>query len=217
MPFQVGPVVVREDGNSLYWCSGLKIDADGGVFSYGPRWHPGLDFLGNANTDPRNCTGDWCGLACNKAGIPYVQGPDEPNPQGYVSTTALQDHSQPVWRTARYVDSGTIPYISIPRELLHAGVQLGDLGMGLFVPTQLVSFFIVADVGPRGKLGEGSMQFAKNIGISSDPKHGGIDGGVCQVVFRGTSRGWPRAQGEMVATVAPMFEAWGGRDRLAMV
>jgi hypothetical protein len=189
----------------IFWTSGLAIDADGCPKAYGPPNSGALDYLANAGS-----TGNWWGLACNSKGLPYIQGPEDPCPGMYVSTTSLVDHAKAGWDPARYVDSGLVPYIAIPRELLNAGVQLGDLGVAYNAQSGDQCYFVVADVGPRGKVGEGSIALARALGVPEDPKHGGCTKGLWFAIFLGTSQGWPRTEEGMLEQITPLFEAWGG-------
>ena len=81
----------------------------------------------------------------------------------------------------------------------------------------LTAYFVVADVGPKGELGEGSIRLADALGFSSDPHRGGCSSGVRYVVFLGSSKGWPRSEEDMLAQVEPLFEAWGGEAKLGQV
>ena len=82
----------------------MTIDADGAPNAYHPD-NTGLDDLKNAGAP-----GYWEGLAKDKDGEPFVQGPDDPFPGYYVSATALADRSKPVNDPTRYVDASKIPF-----------------------------------------------------------------------------------------------------------
>ncbi len=112
-------------------------------------------------------------------------------PGAYVSETALADPSKAIGNPARYVDAQTIPYISVPPELLHAlGVRKGDVALVARGPVTAAA--VVGDVGPRGKLGEGSPALCRLLGINPDPRLGGAPGGVSVTLWPGSTRGWPR-------------------------
>src|SRR5271165_3204735 len=78
--YYVGPAIV--------WEGGMQIDADGSPRAYNPVSSKGLDALGNAGRP-----GNWWALATvngKSSGKPVIQGPSDPAPGFYVSTTALE-------------------------------------------------------------------------------------------------------------------------------
>jgi hypothetical protein len=214
----VGSTVVRELGDSLAWVAGMEVDVDGAPEAYAPAGVKALDDLRNAGGP-----GDWYGLVCNPYGTPYVQGADDPFPGGYVSGTSLVDHSRAAWDVRRYVDASMVPYLSLPKELFErAGARVGQLAMACY--GDAVSAAIVAEEGPHGRIGEGSLRLVQALGV--DPFRGlpqhhllGIDSGVRCVVFFGSvaSPAWPRNVAEFSATAAGLFKVWGGSDRLLAV
>lgn len=198
----VGNVEIYRDDRSLYWTSGLAVDADGAPDAYAP---PGplvaRDFLRNAGTP-----GNWYGIVTRTGkpdGEPIIQGPQDPCPGYYVSQTALGDPSRPAGDPRRYVDSAKIPYISVPPELLHQhltdGVHLGDVAQISY--NGLVCSAIVAEVGPHGKIGEGSIALARAFNLNASPKNGGVGSGVEYRVFCGSTQGWPRTLDSINAQV----------------
>jgi hypothetical protein len=85
--------------------------------------------------------------------------------QYFVSTTSLANRSTDV--SKRYIDSEQIPFIVIPGRWQHKQISLGDYAY-IYSPGELGikqealtgprgSFAIVADKGPQGKFGEGSI------------------------------------------------------------
>ena len=168
------------------WTAGLMIDADGAYRAYHPDGVSGLDNLKNA----KRKDGSWVGVVLGTDGLPVIQGPKDPAPGFYVSGTALQDKRKAKTDPLRYVDSETVPYIAVPNLLLQAGLTLGDVALVEYRGRRQVA--VVADVGPAGKLGEGSIALAKALGIPSSPRNGGVSSGVSVQVWRNTSKGWPR-------------------------
>ena len=65
------------------------------------------------------------------------------------------------------------------------GVRLGDLVR--VMRSGRSSFAIVADVGPAGKLGEGSILLAERLGVPADPRGGGVRDGVRFELLLGSS------------------------------
>src|SRR6266581_9299275 len=156
----------------FFFKAGMAIDADGAPTAYHPVHGRGLDNLANAGHD-----GNWYGVVTDtgqKHGKPIVQSSNDPAPGFYVSPTALQNKHLPRTDPRRYVDSTAIPYISLPGhhgEILHA--SLGDFEMVINGRNGLRSAAIYADVGPRAKIGEGSIALAKAIGLNYNARHGG--------------------------------------------
>lgn len=187
--------VVIKDG-TISWTGSMAINADGSPWAYHPE-NKGLDYLANAGSPEK-----WWGIACDPAGVPYVQGPADPAPGYYVSTTALFDKKRKPADPLRYVNSSAVPYIVVPPELRKAGVKLGDLAIVKF--NSNVCHALVADVGPRGKAGEGSIALAERLGIKSSPKKGGTSKGVNYTIFMGTSTGWPRDVEEIANAVVEL-------------
>jgi hypothetical protein len=91
------------------------------------------------------------------------------------------------------VNSETVPFISIPKPLLQAGVKLGDLVVVSYKLARCGA--IVADVGPAKHIGEGSIALADALGIKSDPRQGGRSTGVSYCIYLGSASSppWPRA------------------------
>lgn len=77
---------------------------------------------------------------------------------------------------AAYVDSEMIPYICVPPE-----IQKGVMGVVLGCKCTVsykgrpVKEGMVADIGPRSKIGEISIAMARLLGINPDPRKGGED------------------------------------------
>ena len=171
----------------------------------------GLDYLANAGHP-----GNWWGIVTDNGrpyGNPVVQGKGSPYPGYYISETSLQDSRRPAKDTARYVNSETVPFIVLPiRPSL--GAKLGDLAMVFRPSTGDSSFAIYADVGPSNQVGEGSMALADNLQVNSDPKRGGVSGGIVTLLFKGVNIGWPRPNRELLIEANNAFKTWGGFAKL---
>jgi hypothetical protein len=196
--------------SAFFYEAGMSIDADGAPNAYHPD-NTGLDDLRNAGGP-----GNWEGLAKNRYGDPFVQGPDDPFPGYYVSATALVDHTRPVSDPLRYVDASKIPYVVLPgamaREL---GARPGDFAVVVNQRNGKISQAIFGDVGPSDRIGEGSMALAENLGIRSDARNGGARGPILYIVFPGTGEGRPRSIEEINDEGEKLFQAWGGLEQLA--
>lgn len=213
----VGGVTVRAfDGDSIFFFkAGMAIDADGSPTAYHPVHGRGLDNLANAGHD-----GNWYGVVTDtgrKTGKPIIQGSNDPGPGFYVSPTALQDHHLPRTDPRRYVDSSRIPYISLPGH--HQGVlraSLGDLAMVINTHNGKRAAAIVADTGPRAKIGEGSIALANSLGLSANARHGGTSAhSIIYVVFPRSGQGQPLPASTIQARGSHLFEAWGGLKKVA--
>ena len=191
---KIGNTVVDVVEGRVSWTSGLSVDADGCPSAYAPLPLHGLDFLDNAKSN-----GKWVGLVCNSSGQPYVQGTSDPCPGMYVSATALQNSMQPIKSPLRYVDSSKVPYISMPPELRKVGLRLGDVAWVSYRGRG--SAAVIADIGPSGRVGEGSIALALALAIPSSPRNGGTDSGVTFVVWIGSHKGWPRPLDDIIQQV----------------
>ena len=207
---RIGKVTVYKTGDVVRYTAGFAVDADGCPSAYHPPAPgaphgrpPGLDDLRNAGSP-----GNWYGLVTGdgkRTGTPVVQVSTDVCPGFYVSPTSLQDRHRQIKDPRRYVDSKRVPYVAVPPELLALGVKLGDfcdVARGAKVCSA-----IVADVGPRKKVGEGSVALAQALGIPASPINGGCDGGVSVTIFLRTSRGWPVDMAEVNLAVAALQAA----------
>ncbi len=201
---------ILEIGGALTWKDGFSVDADGAPNAYAPAGSGllAMDYLSNAGRP-----GNWWALAVDQSGEPIVQGDDDPCPGYYVSTTALVDGSRPHSDPRRYVDATRVPYVSIARDLHARGIVVGDVAMVLYQDRRCGA--IVADVGPTGQYGEGSIALAEALGIPSSPKTGGCADGVTWIVFlrSRTVPPWPRPVDDFQGQAEALF-AQLGPDRI---
>lgn len=200
---------VQQAAGAVWYEAGMALDADGAPNAYGPPGTAALDYLGNAGSP-----GDWYGIVTDSKGQPVVQGPNDPFPGMYIPQTALQDPSKAITDPRRYVDSSKIAYVSVPSDFKKAyGVRLGDVAWVYYRETAALVVAIVADVGPRGKYGEGSIALADQLGVPSNPKRGGVDSGVVWIIFPGSQRGWPRDWKGVCAQASDLLAAAGNLQR----
>ncbi|NSW44575.1 MAG: T9SS type A sorting domain-containing protein [Bacteroidales bacterium] len=155
----------------------MYIDADGSPRAYGPN-NSGLDWTANAGYP-----GNWWGVVTDSNGDPIIQGPGDPYPGMYVSTTSLVNSAYSVTNPLRYTNSETVPYYVLPSALVSlGGIRIGDVAYVYNTQTGQGCFAIYADTGPAGKLGEGSIYLAQQIGINSDPRTGGTSLGIIDYI-----------------------------------
>ncbi len=154
----------------------MAIDADGSPGAYCEA-DTGTDYLKHAGYP-----GHWWGIACDAAGRPYKQKNSDLFPGFYITTTSLVNRNYSDSETLRYVNSDSIAYIALPKIFMEKwGVVLGDYALVIYQGDTACA--IVADVGPEGKLGEGSIALARLLGINCNPKNGGLYAGVEYYIF----------------------------------
>lgn len=209
--------ILQLQGNSsaFFYEAGMDIDADGAPNAYHPPPHTklGLDALSNAGHP-----GHWFALVTDNGkpnGNPIIQGPNDPYPGFYISTTSLQDTTKARTNPLRYVDSRQIPYMVLPPQVItELGADFGDFAVVINRDTDVYSPAIFADQGPRKKIGEGSIALADALGIPSNPRTGGTNSGVIYVVFPGSGNGRPRNINEITTEANSLFDAFGGIDQI---
>jgi acyl carrier protein len=93
-------------------------------------------------------------------------------------------------------------------------VKLGDIAAVYCEEKQKLEFAVVADTGPRNKIGEGSIALATSLGLPSDPRKAGTDKGITYVVFPQSGKIWPMTAQEIQQTGQRLFDQWGGVKRI---
>jgi hypothetical protein len=214
-----GVAVRRRRGESaFFFTAGMSIDADGAPRAYHPALPgrpggapPGLDDLRNAGSP-----GNWFGIVTDAQGRPVVQRRSDPAPGFYVSATSLANRGSfgPA-DPRRYVDASSVPFFVLPAPALHVGhARLGDFGVVLNKHNGKLAFAILADVGPKTRIGEGSIALAHALGIPGSPIAGGAAGAVVYLVFAGSGNGFGRPLGQIRAVGSRLLREWGGAERL---
>ena len=161
-------VYTHVPSGAILYRAKFAVDADGCPRAYGPN-NTGLDWTANAGYP-----GNWWGVVTDVNGDPIIQGPGDPYPGMYVSTTSLVQSGYSNSNPLRYVDSENIPYIALPSALQSlANISMGDLAYCRNTTNGNTSFAYLADTGPSGKLGEGSMFLANELGLNPNPRTGG--------------------------------------------
>ncbi|WP_346188775.1 glycoside hydrolase family 75 protein [Rubritalea halochordaticola] len=194
--------------------SGMAIDADGSPRAYGPAGTQPLDYLEDAGHP-----GNWWGVVTNALGEPVVQRQGDPYPGYYVSTTALQNFKYGVESPYRYVNSEKVAFLVVPpREAEKMnGIGLADLAVVWNRRNDTHQFCIVADIGPRKQLGEGSVYLADKLGINSNAKTGGQSGDVVYFIFPKSGDGKYMDQAMIDADVTKMLKPLGGVANLKKI
>ncbi len=169
----------NSDGSYTTPPAGMMIDADGangqtgGVPVYAPKGYKPdpLDYLANAGGP-----GNWYGVV-TIGGDPVKQKETDPAPGAYVSATSYQHAGHARTDPRAYVDAAGVVYIVLPSHwraeakgvVLGCKAEVHDTKSGKTVSA------VVADFGPKAKLGEASIACAKAFGIPSSPKNGGTE------------------------------------------
>src|SRR6266849_1911683 len=212
VPLKSQSISVQKIGDAVLFGAGMEIDADGAPNAYGPR-DTGLDYTANAKN------GDaWAGVATDANGNPVTQNAG-PYKGYYVSTTSLQLRGGDPSSPNTYVDATQIPYIALPPEFVKRfEIVLGDLAVVVNQGNGKSAYAIYADVGPHGKIGEGSVALANALAFERvNPRHGGVAKGIRFLVFpkSGLGQGKLRTLEEIKTSGELLFHAWGGPQRMA--
>jgi hypothetical protein len=203
--------VISADGGVLFE-AGMTIDADGAPNAYGPH-NRGLDYTANA----RGAHG-WVALVTDRNGHPLKQRRGAYRGY-YISTTSLLQNDVDDWRDPKkYVDATKVPYVALPPDFARKyGIQLGDLAVVVNQANGRIAYAVFADVGPKGRIGEGSIALARQLGIPSNPRHDSVPGGVTYLVFPGSSlpAGRRITALRIRSSGARLYNNWGGTERLS--
>ncbi len=168
----VAGVRVLWNGEDMMFTAGAMVNADGSPRAYAPK-NKGLDYTANAGSP-----GNWWGVATNDEGVPYVQNgtaPKQPHRGFYISTTALFRGKYQENDVRRWIDSEAVPHVTLPPQVIQMvdPVFLGCRCMLMNLKNGMECEAVLADIGPKNKIGEISIAAAKALGLNSDPKKGG--------------------------------------------
>jgi hypothetical protein len=143
----------------------MDIDVDGAPNAYGPPGMKTLDYLSNAHYRAQP-GGEIVGYLTDDdhPKVPIIQGPHDPYPGYYVSTTHLVDRSRPNRRDPlRYVDATKINYVVLGDEAKRRGSRVGDFVAVYSRRHKRAVYGIVGDSGnPSGE--EGSLHLLQALG-----------------------------------------------------
>jgi hypothetical protein len=140
----------------------MTVDVDGAPNAYGPPGKPALDFEKNAHTGG-TLRGPIVGYLMEH-GKPVIQGPHDPKPGYYISTTDFRDDSIDDDRNPRkYVDATKINYVVLGNFGKRHKVKLGDLVVVHSHETEKTVYAIVGDSGNAAGT-EGSLALLQAMG-----------------------------------------------------
>lgn len=97
-------------------------------------------------------------------------------PKGVIASRTWYRHpGMKVDDPAAYLDSETVPYIVVPPMIVQgvSGIVRGSKCRVTYGNKTVEG--VVGDLGPRTKVGEISIEMARQLGIRSNPRNGGID------------------------------------------
>lgn len=134
--------------------------------------------------------GNWFGVVTDNGkpdGNPVIQKPGDPYPGYYVSATSYMRNGFDRKDPRAYVDSESVIYIVLPSHWRReaAGIVLGCKAEVRNILTNQKVRAVVADLGPKSKIGEASIACARAFGVPSSPKNGGSDDAHFRYTF------WP--------------------------
>jgi hypothetical protein len=142
----------------------MKIDVDGAPNAYGPKNKKTLDYELNAH-EGASARGKTVGYITREDGrTPEIQGPNDPCPGYYISTSGFFDRNNPNRLDPnRYLDASKINYVVLPTIARKRGVSLGDLVAVYSKKTKKSAFGIVGDSG-NSSGAEGSLALLQALG-----------------------------------------------------
>lgn len=162
------------------------IDWDGTPKAYHPDDKSGLDYLANAGKK-----GNWFGIVTDNGepnGNPIIQGPKDPAPGFYVSSTAYTRKGFKLSDPRAYLDGTKIRFIVIEGYIRKRakGIVLGCKAKITRMKTKKTAFAMVGDIGPLEKFGEISPALAIALGYEVKPRGAGIDNDLQYEIFPDT-------------------------------
>lgn len=173
--------IVEDDDGRVHFTADADIDADGANGQNGgPAAYKaddsGTEFLANGGmkvvAGKVVCAHEWA------RDIVLLDADNEPKvfAGGVIaSTTWYRIPGKARNDPAAYVDAETIPYVVVPPLIVKetAGVVRGCKARVTWRGKSVDC--VVADRGPRGKVGELGIAAARAVGLPSSPRHGGTD------------------------------------------
>lgn len=246
---EIGPVKIFRDAQTqaVAFAAQMQVNTDGAPDSYHPDDIGVTHICNGVSVGPgytweAKCLGQFnqakaehfsgptkvCffAMATGADGVPIIQGDSDPKPGYFVSTTALQQPGQKPRSPQAQLDSNTVPFAVIPSSWQRSGrpgPRLGDFGVAWRRSTGQLASFVIGDIGPKNKLGEGSVALHQALG--NDPfvmrfgvrrARQGIGGrDVVYLLFPKSSQPGQKFDAETIDRItAEKLQAFGGIERL---
>lgn len=175
--------VIEHDDGRVEFTADADIDADG---ANGQRGQQAAYTIRNDGSE--HLANGGMGLRNGKVVFTQSWGPDiavrdsNGNPlvttDGIVVTKTAYRHRQFLPQDPEaWVDAETVPYIVVPPAIRKGvkGIVLGCRARATHTKSNRSVVCVVADIGPRKKVGELSIAAARAIGVPSSPRTGGED------------------------------------------
>jgi hypothetical protein len=174
-------VIKEDDDGRVFFTADGDIDADGANGQNGSRAaymadNSGSELLANGGMAIHNgkviCAHAWA------RDIVLLGADNQPRifPGGIIASTTWYRHRHKAADDpAAYVDAETVPYIVVPPVIVQrtAGVVRGCKAR--VTRGQQSVDCVIADRGPRNKIGELSIAAARAVGLNSSPRNGGTE------------------------------------------
>ncbi|MBS1954340.1 MAG: hypothetical protein JST89_09140 [Cyanobacteria bacterium SZAS-4] len=176
-----------------------------------PSDQSGRQWLDRAAQDARNQTRQ---LVKTTAGI-YLRSGMTVDADGSPRARQIDPDGQ-LNTSMRYADNKSVnaevvPYMVLPGGAYQKyGVQLGDMVLVRNTDNGRMAVAVFADVGPRNKTGEGSMELAREMGLNPSPTKGGTSkASIEYLVLPNTHGTKPRNEQELMARIAEQRRRFG--------
>jgi hypothetical protein len=142
----------------------MSVDVDGAPKSYGPNDKEALDFELNAHVGAKK-SGRIVGYLLDGHGKPVIQGPNDPAPGFFVSTTRFVDkNNNRETDPRRYLDATEINYTVLASRAAALKVKRGDFCVVHAITKNKTVFAIVGDTG-HSNGAEGSLALLQRLGF----------------------------------------------------
>ena len=154
----------------------LHVDVDGAPNAYGPPGFKTLDFEKHAHVGGK-LTGKIVGYLTHRDGrTPVIQGPGDPRPGYYISTTAFYDRAIDDERNPRrYLDAARVNYVVLGDFAIQHHVKVGDFAAVYSSRSRKSVFALVGDEGNASGC-EGSLALVRALGYAiTDGKEDSVD------------------------------------------
>jgi len=249
---EIGAISIHKDSanttQAVAFSSQMHVNTDGAPDSYHPdnigithicngvsvgpncQWKPNcLSDFNKAKAE--NFTGPtkicFFAMVTDAEGAPILQKADDPKPGYFISTTAFKQPGVSSKTAQAQLDSNEVPFIVVPSQWHKQefqGIRLGDFAVVVRKSNKAMSFAVVGDLGPRKKLGEGSVALHK--ALENDPFMLRPDGhirafkgigprDVVYIIFPGSRKTDQVVTNEIIKSEGEdLLAQFGGKERL---